>query len=114
MQARGQALSYAAAFPQARDEIVWVSGERAGRVLLNRAAAEWHLVDIALLPVAQGQGIGSAIVGRLCAEAVASKSSLTLMVREDNPAKRLYERSGLRVVATDGIDTRMMLLPEEL
>ncbi len=111
MQAHGQAMSYAARFPSAVDSIMWVQGSRVGRMLLDHGSAGLHLVDLALLPAYQRQGIGPAMMRSLCRQAADGRLPLTLVVRETNPAKRLYERAGLVVESSDGLDARMVFRP---
>src|SRR5260370_28142270 len=47
-------------FPQAEFQIVLADGQRAGRLILNRAADELRLVDIALLSERRNAGIRAA------------------------------------------------------
>jgi ribosomal protein S18 acetylase RimI-like enzyme len=55
---------------------------------------------IAVLPERIGQGIGERLLARLLAEAWPTYQAVVLSVREANPARRLYERSGFVVVET--------------
>ena len=110
MQRRAQAISYAAQFPNAVEEIVWIGGERAGRVLVDTGATATCLVDIALLGRFRGQGVGTRIVEQLCAAARSSGRRLHLSVRSGNPAARLYERLGFVALGGgDGVHIAMEL-----
>jgi ribosomal protein S18 acetylase RimI-like enzyme len=47
---------------------------------------------------ARGQGVGELLIRALIAEATGRGLRLSLNVRDTNPARRLYERMGFRVV----------------
>ena len=49
MQLLAQRTGYASQFPNAEDKIIWIAGERAGRLLVDRTQSEIRLVDVALL-----------------------------------------------------------------
>lgn len=53
---------------------------------------------IAVLPDHIGQGIGAALLARLFEEASPYHTEVVLSVRNNNPARRLYERHGFVVV----------------
>jgi len=112
MQLRGQRSGYAAQFPKAVDEIVWVGPEPAGRVLVNQAADELRLVDIALLGAYRGQGVGGRVVGGLCERARAAGLPLRLSVRSGSPAQRLYERLGFVPSGGEGLNVAMEFCPQ--
>jgi ribosomal protein S18 acetylase RimI-like enzyme len=58
-----------------------------------------HLKHVELSPEYQRRGVGTALIRDLSAQARALGLPLTLHVLNVNPARRLYERLGLRVVA---------------
>jgi len=107
MQFRAQRGGYAAQFPNAVDEILWIGTTRAGRVLVNEAEGEIRLVDIALLGPYRGQGIGGRVLLRLCDRARANGLPLRLSVRFGNPAERLYTRLGFVRTGADGMNVAM-------
>jgi len=80
-------------------EILEVEGAPIGLWKVVRSPAEWKLVQVQLLPSHQGVGIGSSLVRSLVAEAKARAVPVSLNVLRANPARRLYERLGFRVVA---------------
>jgi ribosomal protein S18 acetylase RimI-like enzyme len=89
---------YDARFPHADYSLILLEGRTAGRLWVGRDEEEIRLLDIALLPEAQGQGIGAALVGALVAEARASGKRLRHMVWQENAgARRFYERLGFQV-----------------
>jgi ribosomal protein S18 acetylase RimI-like enzyme len=55
---------------------------------------EIRLVDIILVPMLTGQGIGSAIIRVLLDEAARTGRYVGLHVESYNPARRLYQRLG--------------------
>lgn len=54
---------------------------------------------IGVRPGWEGRGLGGALLGRLVALARPTYPGIVLSVREENPARRLYERHGFRVSA---------------
>jgi ribosomal protein S18 acetylase RimI-like enzyme len=94
LQFQAQALGYDAQFPGADHQLVLLEGRPVGRLLVHRSPGRIHLVDIALLPEAQGKGIGTALLQSLQAEAAQKALLLSLSVFAANPARRLYERLG--------------------
>ncbi|HET9222709.1 MAG TPA: GNAT family N-acetyltransferase [Roseiflexaceae bacterium] len=71
---------------------------------------------IAVLPERIGQGIGERLLARLLAEAWPTYQAVVLSVREANPARRLYERSGFVVVetATNRVGGRSFVMLKQL
>jgi ribosomal protein S18 acetylase RimI-like enzyme len=79
--------------------ILW-NGDPAGLFKVARDGARWKLIQIQLDVSLQGRGVGSGLVSRLIAEAVAAGASLELSVLHANPARRLYERLGFQITGT--------------
>lgn len=75
-----------------------------------RDGLEWQLIQLQLAPEVQGRGIGEALIRRLVDEARSAGAALTLHVLHANPARRLYERLGFRIVAHGEHDYLMKLL----
>ncbi len=70
-----------------------------GFALTRQAADEEELLLIAVMPQAQGLGVGHALMERFIASARARGSNrLFLEMREGNPAEVLYVRHGFAVV----------------
>lgn len=90
-------------------QIIERAGLPVGILKVTRDGREWQLVQIQLAPELQGQGIGRALVDELCAEARAAGAALTLHVLHQNPARRLYESLGFRVVEVGDHDFVMRL-----
>ena len=79
--------------------VITASDEDIGMIKVIRNPEQWQLVQIQLLPKYQGMGVGARHVKELIAQAKHAEVSLALSVLKVNPAKRLYERLGFRVVA---------------
>lgn len=107
-QFAGRAMSYRAAHPGGRFEVVEVDGEPAGRLVTDAAGGALRLVDVALLPERRGRGIGTALVRALQGEAAAAGLPLRLSVMRANAgARRLYARLGF---AEEGGDAASVAL----
>lgn len=102
MQHHARTLGYGAQHPEATDSIILMNNEPVGRMLVDRSSEEVWLVDIALLKMARGKGIGAKLVGELIESARAAGKPVRLHVSTVSPAKRLYERLGLVTVAENG------------
>jgi ribosomal protein S18 acetylase RimI-like enzyme len=98
-----QKEEYDARFPDAQYDLILLDGHTAGRIWVGRDDEDIRLLDIALLPEAQRQGIGAALVGALIEEARASGKRLRHMVFMLNTdARRFYERLGFHVFEEHG------------
>lgn len=80
-------------------EIILLSGAPVGLLKVVRSPDSWDLIQIQILPEKQGGGLGSSILGTLLADADEAHASVSLSVLRANPARRLYERLGFRIVA---------------
>jgi ribosomal protein S18 acetylase RimI-like enzyme len=74
-----------------------------GRIYVYRSPREIQLMEISLIAELRGQGIGTTLLHELIDEARASDCELTLHVELDNPAQRLYQRLGFRLIENRGI-----------
>lgn len=92
-------------------QIILVEGEAAGYLYAVQGPEGLHVVDIKLLPRAQGRGIGGAILRELVRQAEARGLPTRLSVLKVNPARRLYERLGFRVVGGNEWDFWMRREP---
>jgi GNAT superfamily N-acetyltransferase len=94
-----QRREYDLRFPQADYKVILVDGISAGRVWIGADDKQIRLLDIALLPEFQNQGVGTLILGWLMAEASRVKKPLRHMVFVlNNDAERFYERLGFSVI----------------
>jgi ribosomal protein S18 acetylase RimI-like enzyme len=64
-------------------------------------------IIIGVTPHLRDRGIGGMLLNALIAEADRRGVGLCLNVRHDNPARRLYERLGFRLVPGSGVSNRV-------
>jgi ribosomal protein S18 acetylase RimI-like enzyme len=83
-------------------EIVLVDGRPVGVLTLADRGDVMHLVWMAVLPVAQRQGLGTAVLAYCQQRAREAEKPLTLQVLRNNPAFSLYKRQGFEVYAENG------------
>ncbi len=81
-----------------RSSIIDIDGAAAGLLRVDTLATNLQLEQIFLLPEHQRGGVGTKLVVRLQEDARRLNLPLRLRVLRVNPAKRLYERLGFRVV----------------
>jgi len=89
--------------------IIRAGNDDAGMLEVERSPHEIYLCRIEILPKFQSLGLGSAILGDLIAEARQRRVPLRLQVLKVNPARRLYERLGLRAAGETATHLQMEL-----
>ena len=94
---------YQEQYPDADWLVVIKSRQRIGRLYLERWPSQHRLIDIALLPKMQRQGLGVAMILDLMDEAKTAGKALSLHVEKFNPAKDLYLSIGFEVLADKGV-----------
>ena len=113
MQFEAQDAEYHARNPHGTFDVIEVAGRPAGRLYVDRRPGDIRIVDIALLPEFQGQGVGAHLIGLLMHEASSSGCMLSIHVEIHNRAAALYDRLGLRGrrraghLPPDGVDRTM-------
>lgn len=107
-----QTVSYTTHYPGAVFQIIVVEGQDAGRLYVHRRDQDIRIMDIALLDAFRGRGVGSQLIGSLLKEGEMSRRKVSIHVEIFNPAIRLYERLGFRLVATEGLYHLMEWTPE--
>jgi len=81
-----------------------------GYVSLSRDASALYIRELHIVEAFRGQGNGSWVIDQVLALARQERRpALRLTVFENNPARALYERKGLRVVGKDECFLRMQL-----
>jgi len=81
-----------------------------GYVSLSRDASALYIRELHIVEAFRGQGDGSWVIDQVLAQARQERRpALRLTVFENNPARALYERKGLRVVGKDECFLRMQL-----
>lgn len=102
-QFEAQERDYRGRYPPEAFLVVERGGTAIGRLYRWAGATDLNLIDIALLPEFRNQGIGTALIRVLMAEADADGVAMTLYVERFNPALRLYARLGFQLVEDQGI-----------
>jgi GNAT superfamily N-acetyltransferase len=93
-----EAARFQKRFDPADYQLVEVGGRDVGAVAVEWRDMEVFLADIEIVPEWQRCGLGTAIITTILAEARQRKLPASLQVLKVNPARRLYERLGFRVV----------------
>ncbi len=100
-QFHAQTLSYLAQFPEARFDIIELSGERIGRIVVDRPGAVLHVIDLAIAPQWRCRGTGTAIVHALTDEAQAAGVPVRIeAASESDFSLPFYRRLGFMPVET--------------
>ena len=102
---------YLRQFPAMMRLVIERGGEAIGRLYVELTGTSCHVIDISLMPVARGQGIGAALMRDLTTYAAARSRKVTLLVRGSNPAARLYRRLGFRMGRKTGDYNEMIWVP---
>lgn len=102
--------SYRERFPNAERWLVLCGAERVGCLVVDVDATEVRVVDVALLAEWRGRGWGTALLRHVHEEAVDLGLPVRLQVESGNPARRLYDRLGFRVISSDGVYEQRELL----
>jgi ribosomal protein S18 acetylase RimI-like enzyme len=112
MQFNAQRQQYDDSYPAAENNIVLHDEDRIGRMLVDRGAREFTLIDIALLPEHRNAGVGAKLVQQLLDEAFAARKLVRLHVWKSNPALHLYQRLGFTVVTEQSTYLEMLFQPQ--
>ncbi|MWC30174.1 GNAT family N-acetyltransferase [Paenibacillus sp. MMS18-CY102] len=107
MQYDMQQRSYRTYYAESELYAITLDGVQAGKLHVSEASDGLTLVDIALLPEFRGRGIGRQLLTDLQYRAKEAGKPLRLTVSKGNPAARLYERCGFRIVQADEMNARM-------
>ncbi len=89
---------FAQRFDPADHQVIVVDRQDIGELSVQYGESEINLAGIYVLPDSQRLGFGSAIIKDLIDEGKLSGRSVKLQVLKVNPAKRLYERLGFRLI----------------
>jgi ribosomal protein S18 acetylase RimI-like enzyme len=112
MQFDAQHLYYQEHYAGADFMVIMLGDLRVGRLYLTRLPDEIRLIDIAILPEWRNAGLGTALLELLMSEARGINKVLRIHVEKFNPALRLYERLGFRMIADRGVYWFMEWKPE--
>jgi len=111
MQFAAQTHHYTTHYPAAVFDVIESRGTSAGRITVSRGEKTINLIDLALIPSFRRLGIGTALITQLKDEAQLVGKRVILHVENFNPARRLYERLGFTVSASDQIYNEMEWTP---
>ncbi|MFO1369556.1 MAG: GNAT family N-acetyltransferase [Marinagarivorans sp.] len=87
--------------------VIVFKGQWVGRLLVRANPHCLHILDIALLPEHQNQGVGRHVLNYLQQQASAREQLLTLTTDATNRAYDWYLRAGFRVTQQSGTDYAM-------
>ena len=93
-------------------EIIEEKRRPIGCLKVTRHADHVFLDRVAFVPTAQRRGLGTRLVQKVMADAAVDGLSVRLSVLENNPARRLYERLGFRIIGIETPRIRMEWRPE--
>lgn len=107
MQFDLQRAHYRRHYPDASFLIVVLNGRPIGRLYVHYSPRDVRVLDICLVPDARRKGVGRWLLGTVLENADRLGAPVTLHVALGNPARRLYERLGFRVVEQDAVNLFM-------
>ena len=96
-----QDLSFARQYVQSEVRIITLNGRDIGWLQTRSVGPTLHLFQFYIAPRWQNQGLGSLVLKRVLAQAEKRGWNVALSVMKENPARRLYERHGLRATHED-------------
>lgn len=94
-------------YPHCRFDVIMLGENPIGRLYHHWGGSEARLVDIALLPVYRGAGIGTRLMRAFVAQAAAREMPVMLYVEMNNPVRGLYRRLGFEPTGENGIYMQM-------
>jgi len=113
-QFQAQRHHYRRYFPACAFDVIERRGVAVGRLYLDRLDSWLRVIDIALLPASRRQGVGTAIIEALQAEARASGRGINMFVERFNPALKLYRRLGFTDVTDHQVHLEIEWRPETM
>lgn len=94
---------YNSHYPHAQKLLIQQAEINIGRIYVDRDDTSICLIDVALLPDYQHQGIGTALLRELLAEAQLWQKKVVIHVENFNPAYRWYRRHGFQQIEDKGV-----------
>ncbi len=107
MQFDLQRTHYRRHYADASFLIVVLDGRPIGRLYVHYTRQDVRVLDISLVPDVRGKGIGRRLLGNVLERAARLAAPVTLHVAVGNPARRLYEHLGFRIVTQDALNLFM-------
>lgn len=105
MQYSARQQGHLARYSTAKGRILLLDSLPFGQMLLWEDRKQVHLVDFAVLPQFQGQGLGAAALRLL--QGYAAPRAVGLQVAVGSPAQRLYTRLGFGSTGHDEMNVQM-------
>jgi GNAT superfamily N-acetyltransferase len=99
-QFTAQDTYYHQTWPDAAYDVIERNGVPIGRIYVDVRPAAIQLMEITLLSEQRGKGLGTTLIQEVIAQADRLNLPVQLFVEEWNPARRLYERLGFRLLET--------------
>lgn len=113
MQQRIQTMGFAQHYPDAQHWIVLQHDKAIGRLVVDASSTDVRLVDIVMLPEAQGGGVGTALLHAVQRFAQERSLGMSLAVLKSNTvARHLYARCGFVVHRCDALFEHMLWHPD--
>jgi GNAT superfamily N-acetyltransferase len=107
MQFDLQRTQYRRHYPDASFLIVVLDGRPIGRLYVHYTPHDVRVLDVCLVPDMRRKGVGRWLIETVIEKAGRLSAPVTLHVALGNPARRLYERLGFRVVTQDAMNLFM-------
>ncbi|MDP8979990.1 MAG: GNAT family N-acetyltransferase [Acidobacteriota bacterium] len=115
MQFQAQLSSYTQQFPNSCYHLVVLDSKPVGRLWFAPVSGGFQLVDIAIHPSHQSQGLGEVIVKRLQEEAQRARLPISSTVDRFNTGSlRFHQRLGFTIVREDQLQYYMEWRPAPL
>lgn len=94
-----------------KSKIIVYKKHAIGLLKLGQEDGKFHIIQIQILPEYQRKGIGAHVLKLLIAQARRHHAPITLNVLKHNPAIRLYQRSGFKIVGETTLEYQMTFMP---
>lgn len=112
-QFQAQQAHYQGYYPEGEHQLIFRDGVPVGRIYLERQTDKIHLLDIAIIPEARSQGLGSAMLRSLLTAAGRAGLNVTLHVYQPNTNEvGWYQRHGFTIIGGSGLYYLMEWRPE--
>jgi ribosomal protein S18 acetylase RimI-like enzyme len=102
MQSMAQLAEYKKNYPGAVFQIILYKKQRVGRFYTWENDNGIRLIDITLLPLFRGKGIGTHLLQELIKKSNKVQKKISLHVEPGNPALQLYRRLGFIHIKNNG------------
>lgn len=98
-------------FKPERMKIILVGGKDVGLLVVEKRPSELFLESISVSSALQSRGLGASVIKDVLEDAEVSRLPVVLEVLKPNPARRLHERLGFRVVDENATHLQMKWQP---